>query len=222
MTKIKRMVTSRKWSWHVSNVVTTRCALKVTLTPDTHSPGVIHPPFLFFQNFQFYLKFTDRSFDSHDHILCRTSFFRGWSWHMNGHRTWPAYVLCRAVFGHCMTFLHPYVIMINPNIFFLCKLGFFHHAAKLQKNGSYRTLKNPQTVYIHPSSGLAQVPCLVCNCPFLMFLCLCLFVARAHTKYSLCLQLVLNVIIVCSKMCYLNHLHFWQLVDNFLLYKPPV
>ncbi|KAJ4775920.1 RNA helicase-like [Rhynchospora pubera] len=35
--------------------------------------------------------------------------------------------------------------------------GFFHHAAKLQKNGSYRTLKNPQTVYIHPSSGLAQV-----------------------------------------------------------------
>lgn len=37
--------------------------------------------------------------------------------------------------------------------------GFFHHSAKLQKNGSYRTVKNPQTVYIHPNSGLAQVSC---------------------------------------------------------------
>lgn len=27
----------------------------------------------------------------------------------------------------------------------------------MQKNGSYRTVKHPQTVYIHPSSGLAQV-----------------------------------------------------------------
>ncbi|OMO84112.1 hypothetical protein COLO4_22215 [Corchorus olitorius] len=35
--------------------------------------------------------------------------------------------------------------------------GFFPHSAKLQKNGSYRTVKHPQTVYIHPSSGLAQV-----------------------------------------------------------------
>ncbi|KAI3987756.1 hypothetical protein MKX01_028490 [Papaver californicum] len=35
--------------------------------------------------------------------------------------------------------------------------GFFHHSAKLQKNGSYRTVKNPQTVHIHPSSGLAQL-----------------------------------------------------------------
>ncbi|KAG6556223.1 hypothetical protein Mapa_002164 [Marchantia paleacea] len=35
--------------------------------------------------------------------------------------------------------------------------GFFYHTAKLQKNGSYRTLKNPQTVTIHPSSGLSQV-----------------------------------------------------------------
>ncbi|KAJ3678156.1 hypothetical protein LUZ60_001959 [Juncus effusus] len=34
--------------------------------------------------------------------------------------------------------------------------GFFHNSAKLQ-NGSYRTLKNPQTVHIHPNSGLAQV-----------------------------------------------------------------
>ncbi|KAM0833502.1 hypothetical protein ACQ4PT_064227 [Festuca glaucescens] len=35
--------------------------------------------------------------------------------------------------------------------------GFFHHSARLQKNGSYRTVKNPQTVFVHPSSGLAQL-----------------------------------------------------------------
>lgn len=35
--------------------------------------------------------------------------------------------------------------------------GFFHHTARLQKTGAYRTVKNPQTVHIHPSSGLAQV-----------------------------------------------------------------
>ncbi|XP_015869881.3 pre-mRNA-splicing factor ATP-dependent RNA helicase DEAH1 isoform X1 [Ziziphus jujuba] len=35
--------------------------------------------------------------------------------------------------------------------------GFFHHSARLQKNGAYRTVKHPQTVHIHPSSGLAQV-----------------------------------------------------------------
>lgn len=35
--------------------------------------------------------------------------------------------------------------------------GFFHHSARLQKSGAYRTVKNPQTVHIHPSSGLAQV-----------------------------------------------------------------
>ncbi|CAL9088587.1 unnamed protein product [Musa textilis] len=35
--------------------------------------------------------------------------------------------------------------------------GFFHHSAKLQKTGAYKTVKNPQTVYIHPSSGLAEV-----------------------------------------------------------------
>ncbi|KAL3343127.1 hypothetical protein AABB24_026940 [Solanum stoloniferum] len=35
--------------------------------------------------------------------------------------------------------------------------GFFPHSAKLQKNGSYRTIKHPQTVNVHPSSGLAQV-----------------------------------------------------------------
>nr|XP_043614426.1 pre-mRNA-splicing factor ATP-dependent RNA helicase DEAH1-like [Erigeron canadensis] len=35
--------------------------------------------------------------------------------------------------------------------------GYFPHSAKMQKNGTYRTVKHPQTVYIHPSSGLAQV-----------------------------------------------------------------
>ncbi|KAG5543088.1 hypothetical protein RHGRI_015988 [Rhododendron griersonianum] len=35
--------------------------------------------------------------------------------------------------------------------------GFFPHSARMQKNGSYRKVKTPQTVYIHPSSGLAQV-----------------------------------------------------------------
>lgn len=34
--------------------------------------------------------------------------------------------------------------------------GFFPHSARMQKNGSYRTVKHPQTVYIHPTSGLAQ------------------------------------------------------------------
>ncbi|OMO89589.1 hypothetical protein COLO4_19679 [Corchorus olitorius] len=37
--------------------------------------------------------------------------------------------------------------------------GFFPHSARLQKDGSYRTVKsrNTQTAYIHPSSGLAEV-----------------------------------------------------------------
>ncbi|XP_030938377.1 pre-mRNA-splicing factor ATP-dependent RNA helicase DEAH1-like isoform X1 [Quercus lobata] len=35
--------------------------------------------------------------------------------------------------------------------------GFFPNSARLQKNGSYRTVKHPQTVHIHPSSGLAQI-----------------------------------------------------------------
>lgn len=34
--------------------------------------------------------------------------------------------------------------------------GFFHHSAKLLKSGVYQTVKNPQTVYIHQSSGLVK------------------------------------------------------------------
>ncbi|ESQ55769.1 hypothetical protein EUTSA_v10024349mg [Eutrema salsugineum] len=38
--------------------------------------------------------------------------------------------------------------------------GFFPHSAKLQKDGSYRRVKEPQTVYVHPSSGLFTAsPC---------------------------------------------------------------
>ena len=45
----------------------------------------------------------------------------------------------------------------NPDAIRKCvTAGFFYHTAKLQKNGSYRTVKNPQTVAIHPSSGLAK------------------------------------------------------------------
>ena len=35
--------------------------------------------------------------------------------------------------------------------------GCFYNTAKLQKNGNYKTLKNPHTVHIHPSSSLFQV-----------------------------------------------------------------
>ncbi|KAF3635846.1 hypothetical protein FXO38_24442 [Capsicum annuum] len=36
--------------------------------------------------------------------------------------------------------------------------GFFPHLARLQKNGSYRTVKHPQTVNIHPSSDFNPNP----------------------------------------------------------------
>ncbi|KAL1194653.1 putative pre-mRNA-splicing factor ATP-dependent RNA helicase DEAH8 [Cardamine amara subsp. amara] len=36
--------------------------------------------------------------------------------------------------------------------------GFFPHSAKLQKDGSYRRVKEPQTVYVHPNSGLFGAP----------------------------------------------------------------
>jgi pre-mRNA-splicing factor ATP-dependent RNA helicase DHX16 len=35
--------------------------------------------------------------------------------------------------------------------------GFFYHTASLQRNGSYKTVKSPQTVHIHPSSGLSEL-----------------------------------------------------------------
>lgn len=34
--------------------------------------------------------------------------------------------------------------------------GFFYNACRLQKNGNYRTMKNPHTVHVHPSSCLAR------------------------------------------------------------------
>lgn len=35
--------------------------------------------------------------------------------------------------------------------------GYFYNTSRLQKDGSYKTVKNPQTVHIHPSSSLVQV-----------------------------------------------------------------
>jgi len=35
--------------------------------------------------------------------------------------------------------------------------GYFYNSANLQKNGTYKTVKNPQSVHIHPSSGLSEV-----------------------------------------------------------------
>ncbi|CAL5346159.1 unnamed protein product [Camellia sinensis] len=35
--------------------------------------------------------------------------------------------------------------------------GYFPHSARLQKSGFYKAVKHPQTVHIHPTSGLAQV-----------------------------------------------------------------
>ena len=54
------------------------------------------------------------------------------------------------------------IISCNADFFSVLNLiltvaGFFPHSARLQKNGSYRTVKHSQTVHIHPSSGLAQV-----------------------------------------------------------------
>lgn len=46
--------------------------------------------------------------------------------------------------------------------------GFFYHTAKLQKNGSYMSIKNPQTVHIHPSSGLSEVQDTI-FCVFLLY-----------------------------------------------------
>jgi pre-mRNA-splicing factor ATP-dependent RNA helicase DHX16 len=34
--------------------------------------------------------------------------------------------------------------------------GFFYNCARLQKDGSYKTVKNPTTVHIHPSSSLRE------------------------------------------------------------------
>ncbi len=47
--------------------------------------------------------------------------------------------------------------MLKPGCRQAITSGFFYNAAQLQKNGNYRTVKNPQTVHMHPSSGLAEV-----------------------------------------------------------------
>ena len=35
--------------------------------------------------------------------------------------------------------------------------GYFYHTSKLQRDGSYKTVKNPLSVHLHPSSSLLQV-----------------------------------------------------------------
>ena len=34
--------------------------------------------------------------------------------------------------------------------------GYFYHTALLQRSGNYRTLKKPQTVFLHPQGALAK------------------------------------------------------------------
>jgi pre-mRNA-splicing factor ATP-dependent RNA helicase DHX16 len=64
--------------------------------------------------------------------------------------------------------------------------GYFYHTSKLQKDGSYKTVKNPQTVHIHPSSSLVEVgarthACGACDAAMAIRM-LCLLVgARTHT-----------------------------------------
>merc|ERR1711941_62745 len=35
--------------------------------------------------------------------------------------------------------------------------GFFSNVARLRKDRSYQTIKNPTSIYIHPSSGLFEI-----------------------------------------------------------------
>jgi pre-mRNA-splicing factor ATP-dependent RNA helicase DHX16 len=44
----------------------------------------------------------------------------------------------------------------TENVLKAITAGFFYHTAKLQRNGSYKTVKNAQSVKIHPSSSLFQ------------------------------------------------------------------
>lgn len=43
-----------------------------------------------------------------------------------------------------------------PSVLKALTAGFFYHATRLQRNGAYRTVKNPHTVHIHPSSALSR------------------------------------------------------------------
>ena len=58
--------------------------------------------------------------------------------------------------------------------------GFFYNTARLRKDGSYRTVKNPQTIHIHPSSGLTkmEVSLSALHIVFAVFVftCRCVFV----------------------------------------------
>lgn len=54
--------------------------------------------------------------------------------------------------------------------------GFFYNTARLRKDGSYRTVKNPQTIHLHPSSGLTKMEVYTVSVPNTAC-CLCLWLA---------------------------------------------
>ena len=70
--------------------------------------------------------------------------------------------------------------------------GFFYNTARLRKDGSYRTVKNPQTIHLHPSSGLVKMEvihvqavtpeasCDTCSCLTLTWSCQTSLCSRIH------------------------------------------
>lgn len=69
-----------------------------------------------------------------------------------------------------MTFARISVPILYAPVSQALTAGFFFNAAKLQRSGNYRTIKNKQTVHMHPQNGLAEV-CLLplssaCATPF--------------------------------------------------------
>lgn len=48
-------------------------------------------------------------------------------------------------------------LLIHAGIKKAVAAGFFYNTARLQKDGSYKTVKHPQTVHLHPSSSLIEV-----------------------------------------------------------------
>jgi len=53
---------------------------------------------------------------------------------------------------HCLLILFICADAIKKSI----AAGYFYHCARLQRDGSYRTIKNPTAVAIHPGSSLSK------------------------------------------------------------------
>ncbi len=83
--------------------------------------------------------------------------------------------------------------------------GFFYHAAKLQKNGGYRTVKNAHTVHIHPSSSLAKEVSAHLPCCFSSY-----FPSDAHS----CCLLINKIIIAPSQEAPPRWVLFHELVET--------